>query len=257
MAAKLWETGTVNAFNTTLNGAIDASVTTITLTTTTGLVAPGILCLDRQDATFVDTPTKREYISFTAIAGNDLTGCARGVAGSSAQAHASGAIVEENFSTSHWGEMLDYLQISHDVSGNITTAGSATISTLRLYSHLNASGASITGNFPLNPVWTFSVVASTASGYASNPLSMPQSGTLSWLSVTLDGPASGASYIFDVNKNGSSIFDVGARLTVPGGGTFASTASIATRNFVSGDKFWADTDAVGSNPVRVTIQGRA
>lgn len=72
-----------NAFETTLNGAINNSVTTITLTSASGLTAPGYIVIDP------DSPSLREYISFTGISVNDLTGVTRGLAGSAsgAQAH--------------------------------------------------------------------------------------------------------------------------------------------------------------------------
>lgn len=272
MAAKLWEAATSNAFSTTLNGSINSGDASITLTSASGLVAPGIICIDRIDANQVSTPANREYISFTGISTNTLTGCSRGLAGSSAQSHLSGAVVEENFSVSHWGEMLDFLQTSHDASGNILVTSTATISTLRVTGLLNASGAtvaisqmrvqtffnasgaSIVGNFPLYPVWAFTGNSSAPSAYISNALSMPQSGILKWVSITSDGPASGASYVFDLNKNGTSIFDAGTRLFLTGGGTFYSTASIATKAFNSGDKFWVDYDFAGVNALKLTVQ---
>src|ERR1035437_2634941 len=98
MTVQLWKTSTSNAFSTSLNGSISAADTSIILTTVTGLSAPGVLFIDRQNSSQVNTPTFREYISFTGISVNTLTGCSRGLAGSAAQAHTSGAIVEENFS---------------------------------------------------------------------------------------------------------------------------------------------------------------
>jgi hypothetical protein len=273
MAAKLWEAGSSNAFATTLNGSINSGDASITLTSASGLVAPGIVCIDRIDSNGTSTPANREYISFTGISTNTLTGCSRGLAGSSAQAHLSGAVVEENFSVSHWGEMVDFMQVSHDVSGNIVVSGTATIATLRVPTVLNASGASvivadirinrnifasgasITGNFPIYPIWAFTSTGSAPSAYISNPLSMPQNGTWKWFSITSDGPASGGSYIFDVNNGGTSIFSAGTRLVLSGGGTFYSTASIATKLFNPGNKMWVDYDTAGINSLKITIQG--
>ena len=257
MSAKLWETGSVNAFSTTLNGTIAAGDTTITLTTTTGLVAPGVLCFDRVDSTNTATPTKREYISFTGIASNDITGCSRGVAGSSAQAHNSGAVVEENWSTTHWGDATDFLYVSHDVSGNIVATSTATLTTVRLYTHLNASGASITGRFPLNPGWVVGGAVSLATTSVGRPFPMPQEGFLQFWSATLVGPASGSALIIDVNKNGVSIFDSGTRPQIGAGGTFVSTASIATKNFTQGDFFSMDIDQGGGLARDLTVLGRA
>lgn len=144
MSAKLWKTSTSNAFSTTLNGTVNQGDTSITLTAVTGLQAPGVLCIDRVDSNGNATPTLREYISFTGISTNTLTGVTRGLGGSSDQGHTSGAIVEENFSISHWNDMVSFLQVSHDAAGSIITS-TATITTARIITLLNVSGASMSG----------------------------------------------------------------------------------------------------------------
>ena len=53
--------------STTLNGSHSASVTTLTLTSTTGFTASGTIHIGG------------EQVTYTAISGNDLTGCSRGV----------------------------------------------------------------------------------------------------------------------------------------------------------------------------------
>lgn len=259
MSVKLWKSGTANAFSTTLNGSIAAGDTSITLTSASGLQAPGVLVIDRVNSVGTSTPTTREFISFTGISTNTLTGCSRGLGGSSGQAHSSGAIVEETLSVTHWGDMIDFLMVSHDTNGNIVTStatiSSAIMNTARIVTSLYASGASITGSFPIYPTWTFNAAASSVSAYVSNPLSMPITSALNWISVTLNRAASGASYIFDVNKNGTSIFTTALQPTIAGGGTFISTSSISSRNFNAGDKFWVDIDGMGSTDVKVTVQG--
>ncbi len=124
MAAKLWSVGTSNAFSTTLNGSITDSDTSIILTAVTGLTAPGVLVIDRINSALTATPNTREYISFTGISSLTLTGVSRGVAGSTAQAHSSGATVEETLSATHWNDLLTFLAVAHDASGNIDTIGS-------------------------------------------------------------------------------------------------------------------------------------
>ncbi len=73
-----------NAFETGLNGGIGDSDSTITLDSTVGLVAPGILVIDP------DSLTLREVITYVGLSGSDLTGCVRGEAGSAAGAQAHG-----------------------------------------------------------------------------------------------------------------------------------------------------------------------
>ncbi len=81
---------TRNAFETGLDGGISDSETTITLDTTVGLSFPGILVFNDDD------PVLREYVEYTGISTNDLTGCTRGGEGSAggiAHAHSTGARV--------------------------------------------------------------------------------------------------------------------------------------------------------------------
>jgi len=69
--------------STTLNGSHSASVTTLTLTSTTGFTASGTIHLGG------------EQVTYTAISGNDLTGCSRGVNSTTAAIHASGTTVTQ------------------------------------------------------------------------------------------------------------------------------------------------------------------
>ena len=129
MAATLWPVSSVNGFSTTLNGAITDSDTSVILTSVTGLSASGgILVVDRVNASGTATPSTREYISFTAISTKTLTTVGRGVASSTAQAHSSGAIVEEVWSVTHVLDLITFLQVAHDSSGNILGPGWTTAS---------------------------------------------------------------------------------------------------------------------------------
>src|SRR5258708_525826 len=121
MAANLWKVGTSNAFNTTLNGNVLTGDTSITLTSVTGLQAPGVIVIDRQSASNVDTPTVREYIGFTGISSTTITGCTRGLGGSSAQSHQSGAKVEEVFTVTHWNDLITAIMNVLNSSGILDT----------------------------------------------------------------------------------------------------------------------------------------
>lgn len=258
MSAKLWESASVNAFSTTLNGNITDSDSTITLTTTTSLVGPGVLVIDRQDANGTNTPSTREYIGFTDTSGSDLTGVTRGLAGSTAQSHSSGAIIEEVFSITHWNDLIDFLNVSHDADGKITTTSTATLSTVRLLTHLNASGASITGSFPIHPTWFISSSLASPASAVGSPLAVPQGGAMRFVSATLKtAVSSGASLVLDLNKNGVSIFtDANTRLSIPSNGTYASTASIGTSIFSAGNFLNLDLDNGGGSAQNLTVTAR-
>jgi hypothetical protein len=256
MAAKLWKVGTSNAFNTTLNGSINATDVSIILTTASGLQAPGVVCIDRVDSNNVATNTVREYISFTGISTNTLTGCTRGLGGSTAQAHSSGAKVEENLSITHWNDLVSFLGTSHDASGNIL-ASLATIATARFQTAIDISGASVLGNFPLHPCWVISGYVSLATTGVGQGLPMPNAGVAQFFSAVLQGPVSGATLILDINQGNTSLFtDQNTRLVIPGGGTYVSTASIGNRFIVGGQPLSVDIDAGGGLAYGLTVLGR-
>jgi hypothetical protein len=85
----------VNGLLTPLNGAIDAAVTTITLTDTTGFPTSGAVVIDT------------EVIAYTGISGENLTGCTRGFDGTIAAIHANGVPVS-----------LDVIADNHNILAN-------------------------------------------------------------------------------------------------------------------------------------------
>lgn len=135
MTATLWKASTINAFSTALNGNITDSDTTITLESVSGLQYPGVLVIDRVDLQGDATNSLREYISFTGISSNNITGVTRGLGGSTNQEHLSGAVVEEVISVSHWNDLLDSVLVEHNSDG---THKSALVTTLK------ATGAEVT-----------------------------------------------------------------------------------------------------------------
>ncbi len=276
MSVKLYEAPTANAFQTTLDGSIDDAETTISLTSTTNLVAPGVLVIDRQDGSGNDTPTKREYITFTGISSNDLTGVTREVGGSTAQAHSSGALVEATVSVTHWNDMVDFMQVEHTSAGKhvISTAtinyaelkqmaltstaslAQAHLADVLISTHLYASGASVSGRgIGIFPTFVMPLNASAATTNFGKPLSIPREGTARYVSVTLRAPVSAASLIFDVNKNFVSMFDTGTRPSILGGGTFVSTASLSIPAIAESDILSVDLDAGGEYSDATLIVG--
>ena len=264
MAVKLWDSASSNAFSTTLNGSLDSSQTTITLTSVTNLpTTGGILVIDRQDSAGNNTPTVREFISYTGISGSDLTGVVRGVAGSTAQAHSSGAVVEETFSVTHWGDLYDYLTAEHTLAGthvmsapsltnarlitSVNASGASMIATdLTVQRYLNASGASLLG-IPAVVLWEIKATLSGATTILRTPVPIHRAGQWRYANFIIKTVASGVSAIIDISKNGTSIFNNVGRPLINAGGTFSSTASIATKAFNQGDRFSIDYAGVGGS----------
>tara|TARA_R100000951_G_scaffold39263_1_gene33123 strand:+ start:914 stop:1852 length:939 start_codon:yes stop_codon:yes gene_type:complete len=69
--------------STTLNGSHSSSVATLTLTSTTGLDTSGTVHIGG------------EQVTYTAISGNDITGCTRGANSTTAATHSSGVTVTQ------------------------------------------------------------------------------------------------------------------------------------------------------------------
>lgn len=84
--------GTVTGVaSTTLNGAINASVTSIVLTSATGFGTSGTVLIDS------------ELITYSGVSVNTLTGCVRAASGTTAASHLTGAIVQLATSFTGWG----------------------------------------------------------------------------------------------------------------------------------------------------------
>lgn len=124
-------------YATTLNvgGGINNSQTTgIVLTSVTGLdTSGGVLCLDW--ATTLDTATA-EYIIYTGISGNELTGVTRGQEGLSAKSHANQCTVVAVVSKAHINRIADKLN-GTDTSGITVGTASITNADLNLATGLN------------------------------------------------------------------------------------------------------------------------
>ena len=89
-----WGGEDAGAVTTTLNGAINASVTTLTLTDASQFPSAG--------TNFIIIGS--EEISYTGVSGNTLTGLTRGVAGTTAASHSDGATVTNSTDYIAWGE---------------------------------------------------------------------------------------------------------------------------------------------------------
>ncbi len=159
MSAGLFKAPTSNYWSTSLNGAINDTVDTFTLNSTTGLQYPGYLVIDREDANGVATPTKREIIKFTGISTPDLTGVTRAADGSTARSHADGALVEAILTVGAWNDTRDAIAAEHTTAGvhsilsNVTVTNlngaNARIATASI-STLNVATLNVTNENPTN-----------------------------------------------------------------------------------------------------------
>lgn len=263
MSAKLWEATAFNNYQTSLvTGIVNANASIIYLPSgASGLIAPGIITVDQFNQSGALTTTLREYISFTTVTnGQDqISGLTRGLSGSTGQAHTIGALIEGTTTQKHWEDMVDFLQVEHTSTGGhvISTAtiayteakdmaitSLASVAYLDISTRLHASGVSLLGISDNKITIKFNLTGSISGATTSlqTPVITPRSGTWDWVNIITQTVASGASVIFDINKNGTSIFASGTRPKIVGAGTFVSTASILTTSFSEGDQFNWDYD---------------
>lgn len=118
--ATLLQVPTENRIQTQLGATLTAGETS-TLTLSEDLSAkiqsPGVLVVDRIDANGNTTPTKTEYIKFTGDSGATVTTLTRGLAGSTAQEHATGAIVEFVPDITWAQALYDVITAAHNTDG--------------------------------------------------------------------------------------------------------------------------------------------
>lgn len=286
----LYVAPTANFVSKTLNGSITDSATTISLNNATNMQAPGVVVIDRTDSAGNSTPNAREVISYTGISGSDLTGCTRGAENSTARSHSDGAIVETMPTVGLWNSLAtivatavtsdSYLKpIASPVSisagrfitstlesissaariqvRELVTASAASIPYLFVSQRLEISAASVTG-IGLFPVWRSSAAYSGPTIGIGGVLKAPKVGAWQWISVLTPRVASGASVVFDVMNNGTSIFAGVTKPTIVGAGTYVSTASINTKAISPGNDLRADINAIASGAgviQDITVQG--
>lgn len=276
MATLIPRVPTNNNQQYTLDAQISAGANSVTLNqSVAGTVqAPGYFVVDRIDSSNNKTPTKREYKKFTGVSGANLTGITN-VDGTD-QVHAVGAIVEFVPDVKYEGDWYLAMTTEHDLYGihgslpsltfvksvtgsfgGINMTSLASLRDVTVYNSINITGASLQG-FPIHPTWVIPGTPSGATTSAGKPLDLPIGGNIEWASVVLRSPVSGASLVLDINKNFTTIFtDQNTRLSILGGGTYASTASIAVKIFKSGDVFTIDVDNGGSMAdLTVKFRGR-
>ena len=268
---------TQNNTQYTLDAQIAAGASSLTLNqSVAGIVrAPGVLVIDRIDSSGTKTPTKREYKRFTGVSGAQLTGLSGGLAGSTDQVHAVGAIVEFVPDVLQEQDWYDWATFEHTTDGvhaslpsltvartkelavaSLATIQRADITNLFATNVINASGASLQA-LPIVPVWVFSGTVSGATTNLGIPLDMPNPGTIQWISAITRAGSSNSSLFLEITKNGAALLGGNASqsvLMIPLNGTFASTASISSPRFNAGDVFNFTVLKAGSMAQDLTVK---
>jgi len=115
---------TQNAIQKTLDAQLLEGITaSMTLNNVVGIAnEPGVCVVDFVDTNNLETPTKREYIAFTGVSGNTLTGLTRNAdGGGTDQDHAVGAIVQFPSDILQQKAIIDGLLETVDTDGALDT----------------------------------------------------------------------------------------------------------------------------------------
>ena len=280
MAANLPLPSIDENISTTLSSGITDVATSMDVADASKIPFPCYLVIDRVDSAGTAKATSFwEYVKVTNVASNTLT-ITRAQGGSTQQAHSSGAVVEAVITSSMFEDWYAVLNPEHDsagghvITGTMTVAGmnlasTATIAdgafqTLKASSMASLSLLAVTGNILVGgstisrggimPTWYIPSLPSNATTGLGRPAAMPRSGSLDFVTVTLNGIISSPSVAFDLAKNGTSVFSA-ACIPLIANSTFVSTASIATKEFNAGDVFRVDyaVAAGGGNSVDATV----
>ncbi len=170
-------------FATQLSAPILSSDTTIPLNSVAGLPLDTAvtITIDATDANGNLTPTFKETVTGVVNAGTvSLTNCLRGLDGTTAQAHSTGANVVQWFTANDWNDFMasyltEHVQLGHhqtlnDVNGKIWISQTATSNAVNTLDVANsASGSGIV----LSAVGTDANIPVTLTPKGSSPIILP------------------------------------------------------------------------------------
>ena len=183
---------TVPGQATTLNGAINDSVTTITLTSSTGFSSAGTVRIGD------------ELITYTGKSSNDLTGCTRGTNSTTAASHLSGAAVREATVTRY--NTTDFTSFTFEVLSTATNSF-----TIKMTTTETGTGMSAAGGASINP---YEEIGPTIQTYGYGW------GTGTWSRLTWGSGTTTSSLILDPGSWSLDNFGEQLIATVKDGKTF-------------------------------------
>ena len=190
---------TVPGATTTLNGAINNSVTTITLTDATSFSTSGSIRIED------------EIITYTGKSSNDLTGCTRGTNGTTAASHADSIAVRQ--STVSRYNTTDFTSFTFEV---LTVASNSF--TITMPTSETGTGMSSAGGASINP---YEEIGPTIQTYGYGW------GTSTWGTVGWGNQTTSTQVILDPGSWSLDNFGQQLIATVKDGKTFVWDAGVA------------------------------
>lgn len=124
-------------------GVTDAVVTTIPLTSSTGLPSDTAIevVIDRVDSSGTKTPSLEESV-VGVVSGDNLVTCTRGVEGT-AQAHSGGAVVEVLITNNMWNDVVDGILEEHGQDGTHDSTKIAELAGAQTFTGAKTFGAGL------------------------------------------------------------------------------------------------------------------
>lgn len=159
----------------------------------------GIMIVDRVDANGTETPTKTEVISYAGTSGSTVVTLVRGLAGTSDQDHAVGAIVE-------FGPDIVWAQSIYDALANVVDVATGAVDTTKVgtptgtqtFTNKTLTAPQINyGSDAVGDIFYRGLGGSTtrlAIGSATQVLTVNASLTPSWAAATGGGGSSGTAF---------------------------------------------------------------
>jgi hypothetical protein len=222
--ANLYSVPLKNSVQHTLAGTLtQAETSTITLDSSVVLELQatssmkGLLVIDRVDVNGALTPTKTEYIAYTGVSGSTVTGLTRAVAGTTAQGHAIGAIVEFVPDVT-WAQAInDVFTTQHNDNGTHKSLSGISLASITIN-----YGTGILSNVSLNnPTITNGLMFGASLGSTTISNTNLRSSTLNDVSIY----GTYIPYVTKLNALASTGFDLGVS------NIFSTTLSSATTTF--------------------------
>ena len=152
-----------NFFVTKLREACDATATTIYVETVPS-ITEGTLVLEYANS------TKHEIIHFTGVSGYGLTGCTRGLEGTTAQSHSAGTDVRQNLTAGMIDKLINGVITTENIADGAVTADKIDFTTLSKFSVITSASSTIEFQATVAGKLALLGVGSSTWGYAGNPM---------------------------------------------------------------------------------------
>lgn len=214
-----------------------------TLNNTTAIKnLPGVMIVDRIDTNGEETPSKREVIQYTATSGATVTTLTRGLAGTTDQDHAVGAIVEFAPDIVWAQSVYDVITAEHDTTGSHTkTVTNMPLTTPKITTSINDAN----GNEVIKTPATASAVneITVTNATTTNAPEISATGGDTNIDLKLAGKGTGKVKISNAYTLPSSDGTANQVLLTNGSGVLSFGSATNTDGWISTSETWTYASA--------------